>query len=332
MVEGGLMNFWKDKKVLVTGGAGFIGSHVVERLVEKGADISIVVIDNLQSGELRNLEKVRDKIKFIKTDLKNMKECVKLCKGKEIVMNLAARVGGIEYNRLHHGTMFRDNMLINLNVLEAARLVNVERYLIVSSACVYPRNCIIPTPEEEGFKDNPEPTNEGYGWAKRMAEFMGQAYHREFGMKIAVARPYNCYGPRDHFAPEISHVIPALIKRVFDGEDPLIVWGDGEQSRSFLYVEDLARGLIEVTEKYAVCDPVNIGTDEEIKIKDLVKLIIELSGKNPKVYFDTSKPVGQPRRNCDNKKARKKVGFEAKVSLEEGLKRTIEWYRNQFKV
>ncbi len=326
------MNFWKGRKVLVTGGAGFIGSRVVEQLIEKEADVLATVIDNLQSGELRNLERVRGKIEFVKADLKDMKECVKLCKGKEIVMNLAARVGGIEYNRLHPATMFRDNMLISLNVLEAARRTGVERFLVVSSACVYPRNCSIPTPEEEGFKDSPEPTNDGYGWAKRMAEFMGETYHREFGLKIAIARPYNCYGPRDHFDLKTSHVIPALIKRIFDGEDPLIVWGDGEQSRAFLYVEDLARGLIEVTEKYAICDPVNIGTDKEIKIKDLVELIKKLSSKNPKVYFDTSKPVGQPRRNCDNKKARKKVGFEAKISLEEGLKRTIEWYRNQFKV
>jgi len=321
--------FWEHKRVLVTGGAGFIGSYVVEQLVKRGADILITVIDNLQSGELKNLKKVKDKVKFIKADLKNMEECLKVCKGMEIVMNLAARVGGIEYNRLHSGTIFRDNMLISLNLLEAARQANVMRFLIVSSACVYPRNCTIPTPEDEGFKDSPEPTNDGYGWAKRMAEFMGDAYRREFGMKIAIVRPYNCYGPRDHFDPKTSHVIPSLIKKVFDDKNPLIVWGDGEQSRAFLYVEDLARGLIEVTEKYAECDPVNIGTDEEIKIKDLVKLIIKLSGKNPKVYFDTSKPVGQPRRNCDNRKAKQKIGFETKINLREGLSRTITWYKNK---
>lgn len=203
--------------------------------------------------------------------------------------------------------------------------------MVVSSACVYPRNCTIPTPEEEGFKDSPEPTNDGYGWAKRMAEFIGEAYHREFGMKIAIARPYNCYGPRDHFDAQTGHVIPALIKRIFDGEDPLIVWGNGEQSRAFLYVEDFARGLIEVTEKYAVCDPINIGTDEEIKIKDLVKLILELSGKNPSICFDTSKPTGQPRRNCDNTKALKKIGFHAQINVREGLSNTIDWYKNEYK-
>jgi GDP-L-fucose synthase len=159
-----------------------------------------------------------------------------------------------------------------------------------------------------------------------MAEFQASAYAREFGMKIAIARPYNAYGPRDHFEPEKSHVIPALIRRVFDGENPLTVWGDGDQSRAFLYVTDLARGLLEVTERYAETDPINLGTNEEIKIRDLVSLILQLSGFNPKVYFDTSKPSGQPRRNCDNTKAKAKIGFEAKVKLKEGLEKTIEWY------
>ncbi len=159
-----------------------------------------------------------------------------------------------------------------------------------------------------------------------MAEFQAGAYAREFGMKIAIARPYNTYGPRDHYEPEKSHVIPALIKRIFDGENPLTVWGDGEQSRAFLYVTDFARGLLEITEKYAEADPLNLGTDEEIKIKDLVSLIINLSGINIEVNFDSAKPSGQPRRNCDNTKAMAKTGFRAKVKLEEGLKNTIEWY------
>jgi GDP-L-fucose synthase len=174
----------------------------------------------------------------------------------------------------------------------------------------------------------PEPTNEGYGLAKRTAEAQGQAYAKDYGMEIAIARPYNAYGPRVRFDPEKSHVIPALIKRVFDGQDPLVVWGDGEQSRAFLYVEDFARGLVEVTERYATADPVNIGTDEEVKIKDLVKLIVKISGRNPKIIFDSSKPSGQPRRNCDNSKAQKTVGFHAEIELEEGLKRTMEWYKN----
>jgi GDP-L-fucose synthase len=270
------------------------------------------------------------KIKFLRRDLKDLVAARQACRGQEIVMNLAAKVGGIEFNKKHLGTMFRDNVLINTTVLEAARQENVECFLVISSACVYPRFCMIPTPEEEGFKDVPEPTNEGYGWAKRMAELQGRFYAQEFGMKIGIVRPYNCYGPRDHFDPEKSHVIPALIKRIFNGEDPLVVWGDGEQSRAFLYVKDFVWGLAKVIEKYPVPDPINIGTDEEIKIKDLIKLLLKLSGKNPEVFFDTTKPAGQPRRNCDTRKAKEKVGFEAKVSLEEGLKKTIDWYRHEF--
>jgi GDP-L-fucose synthase len=322
------MGFWKDKKVLVTGGAGFVGSNLVEILV--GSEARVTVVDNLENGSLDNFRKLKDNIRFIKSDLRNFKEAKESCRYQEIVMNLAAKVGGIEYNRTHLGTMFKDNILINTNTLEAAREAKVERFLVVSSACVYPRDCTIPTPEEEGFEGVPEPTNEGYGWAKRMAEVQGRLYAQEFGMKIGIVRPYNCYGPRDHFDPKKSHVIPALIKRIFDGEDPLVVWGNGEQSRAFLYVEDFARGLIEVIEKYPVPDPINIGTDEEIKIKDLIKLILKLSSKNPQVFFDTSKPTGQPRRNCDTRKAKEVIGFEAKVSLKEGLKKTIDWYRDEF--
>lgn len=322
-------SFWLKKKVLVTGGAGFIGSHLVELLVEKNADVTVV--DNLENGNLNNLKDVIKKIKFLKNDLKDLENAKEACRGQEIVMNLAAKVGGIEFNRTHLGTMFRDNVLINTNVLEAARQENIERFLVVSSACVYPRFCTVPTPEEEGFKDVPEPTNEGYGWAKRMAEVQGRLYVQEFGMQIGIVRPYNCYGPRDHFDPEKSHVIPALVKRIFDGEDPLVVWGDGEQSRAFLYVEDFTRGLMQAIEKYPVPDPINIGTDEEIKIKSLIKLLLKLSSKNQKVFFDTSKPAGQPRRNCDTRKAKEKIGFEAKVNLKEGLKKTIDWYCNEFR-
>lgn len=322
-------SFWIKRKVLVAGGVGFIGSHLVEILVGNGADVTVV--DNLENGNLKNVQKVKTKIKVIKKDLKNLAAAREACRNQEIVMNLAAKVGGIEFNKKHLGTMFRENVLINTNVLEAARLENIERFLVVSSACVYPRFCTIPTPEEDGFKDVPEPTNEGYGWAKRMAEVQGRLYAEEFGMKIGIVRPYNCYGPRDHFDPEKSHVIPALIKRIFDGEDPLVVWGDGEQSRAFLFVEDFARGLMKAIEKYPVPDPVNIGTDEEIKIKDLITLFLKISGKKPKVFFDAEKPAGQPRRNCDTRKAKEKIGFQAKVNLEEGLKKTIDWYRNEFR-
>ena len=318
-------DFWLNKKVLVTGGTGFIGSHVVENLVKKGASVS--VMDNMQNGKIKNIRYLKDKIKFIKGDCTNPDDALKACRNQEVVMNLAARVGGIEYNRTHQATMLRDNLLIGTIMIEAARKVEAERFLVVSSACVYPRECSVPTPESEGFLDEPEPTNGGYGWAKRMAEKLGMYYAQEFGMKVGIVRPYNCYGPRDHFDPETSHVIPALIRRVLDGENPVKVWGSGNQTRAFLYVEDLAEGMIRSIEKYPVPDPINLGTDKEISIIDLIKKIVEISGLNPKIEFDTTKPDGSPRRNSDNKKAKEKVGFTPKVKLAEGLKKTISWYK-----
>lgn len=325
-----MSNFWSKKKVLVTGGAGFIGSHLVEKLVEKEAKVT--VLDNLQNGTLENLTKVKDKFKFVKGDCRDQKTADRSCKNKDIVMNLAARVGGIEYNRTHQGTMLRDNLLIGTVMLEGARNAKVERFLVVSSACVYPRNCSVPTPESEGFLDEPEPTNGGYGWAKRIAEKLGMYYGEEFSMKVGIVRPYNCYGPRDHFDPETSHVIPALIKRVFDGEDPVVVWGSGKQTRAFLYVEDLVEGMMLAIEKYPAPDPVNLGTDEEVTIKDLIKKILEIAKIDRKVVFDTSKPDGSPRRNSDNKKAKEKIGFVTKTKLDEGLEKTIKWYKSSHQI
>ena len=322
-------NFWENKRVLVTGGAGFVGSHLVEKLVKRNARVS--VLDNLQNGKEVNLESVKKEVSLINGNCQDPEDALNACKNQNIVMNLAARVGGIEYNRTHQATMMRDNLLIGTNMIEAARKAGVERFLVVSSACVYPRNCSIPTPETEGFLDEPEPTNGGYGWAKRMAELLGKYYREEFGMKVGIARPYNCYGPRDHFDPQYSHVIPALIKRVFDRENPIKVWGTGRQTRAFLYVEDFAKGLMLTIEKYPVADPVNIGTDEEITIAQLVEKIVKISGIKTKIVFDTSKPDGSPRRNSDNRKAKEKLGFQTKVSLDEGLRRTIEWYTSYHK-
>lgn len=323
-----MSNFFRNKKIVVTGGAGFIGSHLVEMLVAEGAEVTVPV-HNKQSN-LNFLDNVKDKIHIVYGDLNDIKNCLAVTKDKDIVMHLAARVGGVEYNMKHSGSIFRENLTIFMNILEASRLNNVKRFLTVSSACVYPRFCTIPTPEEEGFKDTPEQTNEGYGWAKRMEEFLSQAYAKEYGMKIAIARPYNAYGPRDNFDPCSSHVIPALIKRVFDGENPLVVWGSGKQTRAFLYVEDFCRGLLTIIEKYPQADPVNIGANNEVSIQQLIELIVEISGKKVKIQFDTSKPEGQPRRNCDTKKAEKVLGFKAHVSLKEGLQKTIEWYKQQY--
>jgi len=322
-----MSSFWKNKKVLVTGGAGFIGSHLVEILVAADADVTVPV--RSLKGKSRYLDSQCPQIKVVDADLMDFNSCLKLTEGQDVVMNLAATVGGIEFNLQRPAFIFRENLQVFMNVIEAARCCAVERLLVTSSACVYPRFCSIPTPEDEGFKERPEPSNEGYGWAKRMEEFLGMAYLREYGTQVAIARPYNAYGPRDNFDPSSSHVIPALIRRIVGGENPLIVWGDGSQSRSFLYVTDFARGLMEVAEKYAVGDAVNIGSDEEVTIADLSRMIVELSGTDASIEFDTSKPMGQPRRKCDTAKAKANVGYESKVPLREGLAKTIDWYRGE---
>lgn len=320
------MTFWKNKKVLVTGGNGFIGSHLVEELVKRNSDVSITV--SSKKSNLSYIKPVKDEIKIYYGNLNSFKNCLAATKNQEIVINLAGIVGGIEYNIRYPASIFRGNLTPFMNVLEASRANNVERFLTVSSACVYPRFCKIPTPEEEGFRDRPEPTNEGYGWAKRMQEFLSEAYTKEHGMYIAIARPYNAYGPRDNFDPESSHVIPALIKKVFSGKKDVVVWGNGRQSRSFLYVRDLVEGLLLSAEKGVGKGAINIGSEEETKIKSLIEIIVKLSGKDVKIVFDKSKPIGQPRRKFYNKKAKKVLGFEAKVGLEEGLRNTIEWYKN----
>ncbi len=322
------MSFWDRKKVLVTGGAGFIGSHVVEELLRRGRGVRVTVADNFSHGKRENLKAVIKDVRLLREDFLLLEGCLKACRGQEVVLNLAARVAGVGYNFRHHATMFRENMLLAANMIEAARRSGVERFLAVSSACVYPRDCLIPTPEAEGFRGEPEPTNAGYGWAKRMAEYLGRAAHEEFGLRVAIARPYNAYGPRDHYDSQDAHVIATLIRRVAGGENPILVWGDGSQRRSFLYVEDAARGLLDAAERYAEADPINLGTQEEVTIRELAGTILRLAGSKAKLRFDPSKPSGQPRRNCDSSKARALAGFEPRVGLEEGLRRSIEWYKN----
>ena len=319
------MSFWKGQRVLVTGGNGFIGSHLVELLLAQGARVTTTA--SSPATEFRFLKRVKSDIRTVVGDLADPDVARRAVAGQDVVFHLAARVGGIEYNVKHPGSIFRDNMTAYMSVLDAARVANVGLFVVTSSACVYPRHCTIPTPEEEGFKDRPEPTNEGYGWAKRMQEFLGEAYAKEFGMKIRIARPYNCYGPRDNFDPASSHVIPALIRRLMSGENPLVVWGDGSASRSFLYVTDFARGLMAVAERSPQVEAINIGADEETTIKELAETLVRLSGMRTEIVFDPSKPAGQPRRRCDTRLAERLLGFRAEVSLEEGLAKTIAWYR-----
>lgn len=317
-----MASFWKGKNVLVTGGAGFVGSFVTEQLVIKQANVTVVA----RNDKTEKIDTFKKSVKLIKADLSNPEESLKATKKIDIVMHLAAKVAGIDYNISHPATMFSENIILARNILDASVKNSVERVLLTSSACVYPRHATIPTKEIEGFVDDPEPTNLGYGWAKRVIELMGKFYNQEYGLKIGIGRPYNTYGPKDNFDPSTSHVIPAMLKRIYSGENPFIVWGSGKQTRSFIYVEDVAKGLIDIAEKYVECDPLNLGSDEEVTIKQLAELLLDLSGKKVKIKFDLSKPDGQPRRNCDNTKTKKMIKFTANTSLKEGLVKTIEWY------
>ena len=318
--------YWRGKRVVVTGGGGFIGSHVVDRLLPH---VGSVVVPTRSDGVPRNLAHVRDDVELVHGDLRDPAVAARAMAGADTVMMLAAIVGGIEYNNVHHASIFRDNMGVFLGSMEAARDADVPRVLVTSSACVYARDCNIPTPESDGFVGRPEPTNEGYGWAKRMEEYLGCAYAAEYGMSIAVARPYNAYGPRDDFEPATSHVIPAIIRRAFEEPgDELVVWGSGTQSRSFLYATDFADGLIRTTERATDAEPTNLGADEETTIGDVAATIVELSGTDKRLVFDTNRPEGQPRRHCDTARLESLYDFRAQVPLRDGLAETVDYYRS----
>ena len=320
------MSFWKGKLILVTGGTGFIGSHLVERLLNEGATVR--VCGRSKAKLYRFLSHLATDIEFIEGNLASLEFAQKACRGQDIVFHLAASVAGVGYNSTHPASILFDNTTIGTNILEGAARSNVERICLTSSACVYRRHCQIPTPESEGFLDDPEPTNLGYGWAKRFLEVQGHCYTKEYGLKVALPRPYNGYGPRDDFEWETSHVIPALIRKVLEGQNPINVWGDGSQTRSFLYVSDFVEGLMLATKHYAECVPINIGSEEEITIADLIRLIIKIVGSDVKLEFDLSKPKGQPRRIGDYSKARRLLNFSPKVPLAQGLEQTINWYQD----
>ena len=320
-------DYWRGKRVVVTGGSGFIGSHLVERLLPLAAS---VVVPTRQAGTPRFLRALAGEVEVLQGDLCEEAFARSVMKGADTALLLAATVGGIQWNMAHPGSVFRDNMRAFLGSLDGARLEGVGRVLITSSACVYPRECLIPTPESEGFRDRPEQTNEGYGWAKRMEEYLGAAYAEEFGMSIAVARPYNAYGPRDDFDPVSCHVIPALIRKACDPEaEELLVWGSGQQSRSFLYVTDFADGLIRICERASDAQPTNVGADQETSIGALSELLVELSETKKRIVFDTTKPEGQPRRHCDTSLLQDRYDFQARVSLADGLRETVRYFREE---
>jgi GDP-L-fucose synthase len=320
--------YFEGRRVIVTGGTGFIGSHAVEQLLELGAHPIVVT----RRREPRWLSGLESRVEFRVADLCDPASTAAVIQDASVLLHMAASVAGLAYNRSHPVTIFEENMLIFLNTIRAARKAGVERVLVTSSACVYPRYCSIPTPESEGTLDEPEPTNAGYGWAKRMQEFLGRMMPAEYPVEVAIARPYNAYGPRDNFDPQTAHVLPSLIRKAFESTDGrFAVWGDGSHSRSFLYVEDFARGCIEVAARYACADPVNLGSEEEVTIAEAARTVARevgsILGHELTPVFDDKGLTGQPRRACDTTKARAELGFHAQVGFAEGVRRTAAWYR-----
>ncbi len=306
-------DFWKDKKVVVTGGAGFLGSHLVEKIKE---------------GKPKSIFVPRSK----DYDLRTKEACAEVVKDADIVIHLAANVGGIGYNLKYPGTLYYDNILMGVYMMDEARKAGVEKFVAIGTICAYPKYTPVPFKEEDLWNGYPEETNAPYGLAKKMMLVQSTSYRQQYGFNSIFLLPVNLYGPGDNFDPKSSHVIPALIKKFIDareeGRDEVVVWGTGKSTREFLYVEDAVEGIVLATEKYNKSDPVNLGSSFEISIKDLAELIKELTGFKGKIVWDTSKPDGQPRRKLDVSRAKKEFSFEAKTDFRKGLKRTILYYEN----
>jgi len=307
------MNFWADKRVLVTGGHGFLGQHILKKM--RGRGCKQIIAPAIEEYDLRKEQNIIDLYKTAKPDL---------------IIHLAAIVGGIEANRQLPGTFFYDNLIMGMQLIEQARIFGINKFVAIGSACAYPKLTPVPFKEEDLWNGYPEETNAPYGLAKKMLLVQSQAYRQQYGLNYIYLLLVNLYGPGDNFDPKISHVIPALIKKCVDAkekkEDSITIWGTGEASREFLYAEDGAEGILLAAEKYNKPEPVNIGAGLEITIKDLVNLIAKLTGFKGNIVWDASKPDGQPRRCLDTSKAKKEFGFKAKVGFEEGLTRAINWY------
>lgn len=303
----------KNKKILVTGGAGFLGNFVVQKLIDRGVSKKNIFIPRSKDFDLRKWE-----------------NCQKVVKEQDMVIHLAAKVGGIGYNREKPGEMFYDNIMMGIQLIEAARQAKVKKFVAIGTICAYPKFNPIPFVESSIWHGYPEETNAPYGLAKKMLLVQSQAYRQQYNFNCIYLLPVNLYGPGDNFNPETSHVIPALIKKVADaqksGKKYIDVWGTGTASREFLYVSDCAEGIVLATEKYNKSDPVNLGASREIKIIDLVNLICKIMKFEGEIRWDKSQPDGQPRRVVDTTLARKEFGFKSKTDFEKGLRKTIDWY------
>ena len=310
------MSWLATKRILVTGGAGFLGRYVVRKLEERGC--KEIFVPRSKDYNLVEMEAVKRLYRDAKPD---------------IVIHLAAKVGGIGVTNEKPGEFFYDNLMMGVQVMEQGRLSGVEKFVAIGTVCAYPKNIPIPFKEEDLWNGYPEETNAPYGLAKKMTLVQAQAYRQQYGFNAIYLLPVNLYGTGDNFDPETSHAIPALIKKCLDAvkasKEEITVWGTGEPTREYLYVEDAAEGIVLATEKYNKPEPVNLGSGFEISIRDLVSLIAKLTGFKGQIIWDTSKPDGQPRRLFDSSKAEKEFGFKSRTSFEEGLRKTIEWYKEQ---
>jgi len=304
------------KRICVTGGAGFLGTHLIRRLKEHGA--REIFVPRYPEYDL-----VRE------ADIIRMIDTAK----PDIIIHLAAKVGGIGANRERPGEFFYDNLMMGVQLIHQSWLKGVEKFVAIGTICAYPKYTPIPFKEEDLWNGYPEETNAPYGLAKKMLLVQSQAYREQYGYNSIFLLPVNLYGPGDNFNPASSHVIPALIRKCLEakeqGATEIVAWGDGSPTREFIYVEDAAEGITLATERYNSSEPVNIGSGFEISIKDLTETIARLTGFTGDIRWDTTKPNGQPRRRLDTTRAREAFGFEAKTDFEEGLKRTIDWYANE---
>lgn len=308
-------SFWKNKKVLVTGGNGFLGKHLVRKL------------------KIINPKKVKV-VSSEDYDLRKLEDCKKAVINMDIVINLAANVGGIGYNQEHPAELFEDNILMGVHMMKAAREEGVEKYVAVGTICSYPKFTPVPFREDDLFDGYPEETNAPYGLAKLMQLVQAQAYRKQYGFNAIFLLPVNLYGPGDNFNPESSHVIPALIRKFIEAKESnsieVVVWGTGKATREFLYVDDVADGILLATKLYNKPDPVNLGVGSEISIKNLAQIIKKLTRFTGRIVWDRTKPDGQPRRMLDTQRAKKEFGFESRTPIEQGLQNTIEWFMAAF--
>jgi GDP-L-fucose synthase len=308
----------KEKKILITGADGFLGKHLVKNLLERRK----VSVGNLFLPTIKDL------------DLRKWEDCQKAVQGQDIIIHLAAKVGGIGLNKEKPGELFYDNIIMGVQLMEAARQEGVKKFVAIGTICAYPKFTPAPFKEENLWNGYPEETNAPYGLAKKMLLVQAQAYRQQYGFNAIYLLPVNLYGPQDNFNSLSSHVIPALIKKVYDAQKAeqnfIEVWGTGNATREFLYVEDAAEAIILATEKYDKSDPVNLGVGYEISIMDLAELIAELMNFQGEIRWDVNKPDGQPRRILDIARAEKEFGFKAKTNFREGLQKTIDWYKNNY--